>query len=76
MIGGTISIPPASLSLKSTLNPENAVPHPSSQVTIQERMQRQPASYSISGEDLKSGGFPLCHTTAPKLRENGEAESP
>ncbi|CAN6858269.1 unnamed protein product, partial [Brassica oleracea] len=39
MIGGTISIPPSSLSLKSTLNPQNAVPHPSSQVTIQERMQ-------------------------------------
>nr|VDC93680.1 unnamed protein product [Brassica oleracea] len=72
MIGGTISIPPASLSLKSTLNPQNALPHPSSQ----ERMQRQPASYSISGEDLKSGGFPLCHTMAAKLRENGEAESP
>ncbi|CAN6810738.1 unnamed protein product [Brassica oleracea var. botrytis] len=76
MIGGTISIPPASLSLKSTLNPQNALPHPSSHVTIQERMQRQPASYSISGEDLKSGGFPLCHTMAAKLRENGEAESP
>ncbi|KAH0866807.1 LOW QUALITY PROTEIN: hypothetical protein HID58_073829 [Brassica napus] len=45
-------------------------------ISPKERMQRQPASYSISGEDLKSGGFPLCHTTAAKLRENGEAESP
>ncbi|CAF2142181.1 unnamed protein product [Brassica napus] len=76
MIGGTISIPSAFLSLKATLNPQNAVPHPSSQVTIHERMQRQPASYSISDDDLKSGGFPLCHTTAAKLHENGEAESP
>ncbi|AAG29227.1 unknown protein [Arabidopsis thaliana] len=62
-LGGTISTPPASLRLRSTLNPQNAVTQSSSQATFPAAMQRKPPSYSISDEDLESRGFLLRRTT-------------
>ncbi|KFK44561.1 hypothetical protein AALP_AA1G273100 [Arabis alpina] len=50
LLSGTISTPPPSLRLKSTLNPQNAVTQPSQ------------ASYSITDKDLESRGFHLRRT--------------
>lgn len=61
LLGRTISTPPASLRLRSTLNPQNPVTQ-SSQAAFPAAMQRQPASYSITDEDLKSRGFLLRRT--------------
>ncbi|CAA7036321.1 unnamed protein product [Microthlaspi erraticum] len=65
LIGGTVSTPPASLRLRSTLNPQNAVSQ-SSQAAFPSPVPRQPASYSITDDDLKSRGF-LFRRTAEGL---------